>query len=137
MGSLALMVSLLLSQTVPAEPQRPGDPRRGYDVLVNGSYIRCGIPWSLYWEGFGTTPSGWRLDGRRGRNADLPYFMTAAKGRSGTTVVAANCLSCHAGWMDGQLVVGLAKPTSIKRCASRRWGTGRACCSPPPAKGES
>jgi hypothetical protein len=107
MGSLALVMSLLLSQTVPAEAQRPGDPRRGYDVLVNGSYVRCGMPRSLYWEAFGATPAAWRLDDRRGEDAQLPYFMSAARGRSGTTVVAANCLSCHAGWIGGRLVVGL------------------------------
>jgi mono/diheme cytochrome c family protein len=107
MSALGGVLLTLLAQTVPAEPQRSGDARRGYDVLVNGGYVRCGIPLSLYREAFGTGRS--ELRGRRGLNAQLPYYVTATRGDSGATVVAANCLSCHAGWLNGRLVVGLGE----------------------------
>jgi cytochrome c5 len=106
MTAFRLVAVLALAQAVPAEPQRPGDPVRGYDALINGGYVRCGVPWSLYREGIGAAPRGERLPGRRGINALLPYYATATAGHAGVPVVAANCLSCHAGWIDGKLVIG-------------------------------
>ena len=34
--------------SIPADPQRAGDPAKGYDYLINGGYITCGLPKSLY-----------------------------------------------------------------------------------------
>ena len=31
---------------VPSATQRPGDPEEGYDILVNGGYVTCGIPYA-------------------------------------------------------------------------------------------
>jgi cytochrome c5 len=88
---------------IPAEPQRPGDPAKGYDYLLNGGYITCGIPRSI-------APSGAindRMAGRTGDNANLAYYFSAATSQEGVRVVNANCMFCHAGRINGQLVIGL------------------------------
>ena len=88
---------------IPADPQRAGDPAKGYDYLINGGYITCGIPRSI-------APGGSSMDimpGRTGDNVGLPYYWSAATSKEGVRVVSANCLFCHAGRINGQLVVGL------------------------------
>jgi mono/diheme cytochrome c family protein len=91
---------------VPAEAQRAGDPVKGYDYLINGGYITCGIPKTLYDSVFGS-PGANRLPGRTGDNTDLPFFYSTATSAEGVKVVSANCLTCHASRINGKLVVGL------------------------------
>ncbi|HEX5060873.1 MAG TPA: c-type cytochrome [Kofleriaceae bacterium] len=88
---------------LPADTQRPGDAAKGYDFLINGGYITCGIPKSI-------APSGSaadRMAGRTGDNAALPYYWSAATSAEGVRVVSANCMFCHAGKINDQLVIGL------------------------------
>jgi len=93
--------------TLAAEPQRPGDPAKGYRALVNEPYVPCGIPDSAYSQVYGAAPAAMRIPGREGRNATLPYNFTAMTTKDGVALVTSNCLSCHAGRIDGKLVVGL------------------------------
>jgi cytochrome c5 len=88
---------------IPAEPQRPGDPAKGYDYLINGGYVTCGLPKSIAPTGSAAD----RMQGRTGDNALLPYYWSAATSQEGVRVVSANCLMCHAGRINGELVVGL------------------------------
>ena len=90
-----------------AEPQRPGDPAAGYKALVNNGYVPCGIPYSAYSQVFGPAPETQRVPGREGRNADLPYNFTSMRAKSGVEIITSNCLTCHAGSINGALVVGL------------------------------
>ena len=91
---------------IPEEDQRTGgDPARGYDYLVNGGYITCGIPKTVFDSV--VTPGDSGITGRTGDNATLPYNFSAATSAEGVRVVSANCLQCHAGMINGQLVVGL------------------------------
>jgi mono/diheme cytochrome c family protein len=92
---------------VPAEPQRPGDPEIGYHALVNEGYVSCGVPSSLYDMFFAPGGAGELIPGREGKNATLPYSQTAFTTASGVEVVSANCLICHAGRINGELVIGL------------------------------
>ena len=92
---------------VPADAQRAGDPAKGYDTLVNGGYISCGIPKSLFDQVFPPAAASLRIPGRTGDNATLPYYYSAATSSEGVRVVSANCLTCHAGSVNGQLIVGL------------------------------
>ena len=88
---------------IPSDTQRAGDPAKGYDYLLNGGYVTCGLPKSI-------APSGSaadRIPGRTGDNALLPYYWSAATSKEGVRVVSANCLMCHAGRINGQVVVGL------------------------------
>ncbi|MBA2538557.1 MAG: hypothetical protein H0V17_02890, partial [Deltaproteobacteria bacterium] len=94
---------------IPASPQRPGDAKKGWDMLTGEGYVGCGVPRSL-WDKFGAAAfggSGTKID--RPRSADLPYFLNAAKLASGVEVVTANCLGCHAAFMRGKLVIGLGE----------------------------
>lgn len=97
---------------IPAEPQRDGDPALGYHALVNNNYVGCGIPWTAYSQVFGDAPEDQRLPGRDGKNATLPYLQTAIVTKEGVEAVTANCLQCHAGYINGELVVGLGDTTA-------------------------
>ncbi len=92
---------------VPATPQRAGDPEAGYHALVNEPYVSCGIPWEA-WARLAPEPDPRDLlPGREGRNAELPYFMTAHVNADGVEVVSNNCLVCHAARVGDELVIGL------------------------------
>jgi mono/diheme cytochrome c family protein len=93
--------------TVPGEPQRPGDPALGYDALVNRSVLTCGLPYSAYQATVGDAEPEYELPGRKGRNAELPYTLTALTADSGVELVTSNCLTCHAAPFDGELIIGL------------------------------
>lgn len=95
---------------IPLEPQRPGDPTRGWEALVTEGYVGCGVPRSLYDRFAGPAHPAARVP--RSRGADLPYFANAAVLPSGVEVVTASCLGCHAGWLRGQLVVGLGEASA-------------------------
>ena len=93
--------------STPADPQRAGDPAKGYAYLVNGGYITCGLPKTLYDSVFGPAPAANRVPGRTGDQVTLPYNYSAATSSEGVRIVSANCLTCHAGRINGSLVVGL------------------------------
>ncbi len=94
--------------SIPAYPQRPGDPERGYDALLNRAVVTCGLPYRAYRAvRGGETDPGPQFPGRTGRNAELPYPLTAHTAPSGIELVTSNCLGCHAAEIDGQLVMGL------------------------------
>lgn len=90
---------------IPASKQRVGDAQKGYDYLVNGDYIRSGIPYQVYLFGAGADSNNYL--GRTGINAKISHEFTAVKAANGEVVVAPNCLNCHAQMFDGKLVVGL------------------------------
>lgn len=92
---------------VPAEPQRPGDPAKGYQALLNEPYLGCGTPYNAFEKAGGLKSTALRISDRPGRNAELPYFLTAAHTPAGVEVVGPNCLACHGGTFDGKLVIGL------------------------------
>jgi mono/diheme cytochrome c family protein len=94
---------------VSAAPQRPGDPEKGRRALLNEPYLGCGMPYSAYrrLNGHGADAAVPRIPDREGRNAELPYFFTAHTTRKGVDLVSSNCLYCHGGSFDGQIVIGL------------------------------
>ena len=93
--------------TVPEEAQRTGDPAKGLDYLLNGGYITCGIPKTVYERFYGPASAADTVPGRTGDNATLPYSFGAATSSEGVKVVSANCLQCHAGRINGKVIVGL------------------------------
>ena len=106
---------------IPAEPQSDGDPALGGTLLVEGDYMTCGAPYSLWNNGltrpiiaggYGGAADAPRLPDRTGKNADLPFFLTAFTASDGTDVINANCLMCHGGVFDGKLQVGLGNATA-------------------------
>ena len=97
---------------VPAEAQRDGDAEAGYQVLVNGAYVTCGIPYNAYRQSVAETPAELRLAGRSGRNAELPYSLTAYTNSDGVELVVSNCLGCHAAQFNGELIIGLGNEST-------------------------
>ncbi len=111
----------ILGRPLPAVPQEEGDAALGRDILLNGNYMSCGIPWSLWADpvygpivgsSFGASDDIPFIEGRHGHNADLPYELNAFTAADGTEVVNRNCLGCHAGYFDGELVLGLGNATA-------------------------
>lgn len=92
---------------VPPTVQRSGNPEIGYDVLVNGGYVTCGIPYSAWVRAVQPPESTPKLPNRPGRNATLPYYVTAHRNDQGVEIVSTNCLWCHGGLFNGELVIGL------------------------------
>ncbi len=102
--------------TLTADPNQPGDPERGWYSLLHDGYMSCGVPYKL-WENelasrvvkgaLGIPDDAAVIPGRQGRNADLPYMMNAFTTTDGVEVVNSNCLQCHGGYFNGELVVGL------------------------------
>lgn len=100
---------------IPAVPQKSGDPARGYDVLLNEPYVRCGIPDSVVQRvgaqtvgaAVGGPGAEYTLPGRSEGNADLPYYLTRAMAAEGVPVINTNCLGCHAAPFNGEVIVGL------------------------------
>lgn len=92
---------------VAAAEQRPGDPVKGYDALLNRAVVTCGLPVSAYRKSVEKIDPKLLLPDRTGLNAELPYSLTAHTSASGVELVTSNCLSCHAAYIDGKLVIGL------------------------------
>lgn len=98
------------------EPQTIGDPDAGRHTLFHGSYMECGIPYKLMavpriraavgiFLGNGSNMDP--LDWREGNNKNLPYWLNAFTNKDGAEVVNANCLLCHGGKFDGEVIIGL------------------------------
>ena len=94
---------------IPAYLQRPGDPARGYDALLNRPVATCGLPAGAYDKVMGAArrDPGPQFPGRTGRNARLPYMLTVHRPPAGVELVTSNCLLCHAATLDGKLIMGL------------------------------
>lgn len=92
---------------VPETEQRPGDPIAGRHALLNAPYVSCGIPYGAYQRLSNDTPADLLLPEREGRNAELPYALTSHVTDDGVEIVANNCLTCHAGRINNQLIIGL------------------------------
>ncbi len=104
-----------------AEPQVAGDAERGRHILLNGDYMTCGVPLALYDNpalggmvdaGFGNVSREDVIPGREGRNADLPYSLNAFTSPDGAEVVTTNCLGCHGGKFDGDIIIGMGNATA-------------------------
>lgn len=92
---------------IPAFEQRPGDPARGREALLNEPYITCGIPETAYRRLFPPPPESQRIAGRKGPNATLPYFLTHYRTPQGVELIVPNCLNCHAATIAGKFILGV------------------------------
>jgi mono/diheme cytochrome c family protein len=97
---------------VPPSPQRPGDPEAGYLALVNNAYVTCGVPARLYDQFTGQARPVEMLPDRNELNARRRFFETAYINEDGIEIVSTNCLSCHMGAINGELMIGLGNEAS-------------------------
>jgi mono/diheme cytochrome c family protein len=89
---------------IPYQPQYPGNAPRGYDYLVNGDYLKSGLPLKLFNLTKPRLPDYLR---RTGDNAGVPYAYNIIRAPNGARVAAPNCLYCHAQVFEDSLVMGL------------------------------
>jgi hypothetical protein len=99
------LVIIETTEILPAYPQRSGDAIKGYDYLVNGNYVDGGIPFSLWitLRGENTT----NILNRQGDNAKVGYAYSVITTSNNTRAVGANCLNCHASYLNNEFVMGL------------------------------
>ena len=97
---------------IPPDETPSGDPVQGEWALLHEGYVSCGIPYSLFMLGkglLGTYADGEALPWREGKAADLPYNWNLVESEGGTELATMNCLTCHAGEFNGELVIGLGR----------------------------
>ena len=93
-----------------AMPTLPaGDPEAGYEALLTEDYVSCGIPWDLFTIAEGVLGIEEPLPGRTGKNAEVGHAWNVVTKDDGSELVVSNCLQCHAGRFNGELIVGLGK----------------------------
>jgi hypothetical protein len=90
---------------IPPSPQREGDSALGYTYVVEGDYLKSGIPYDLFLMGYGKDKDHYLK--RDSINREIPYNFTAVKAWNGVTVVVPNCLQCHAQVFGDSLILGL------------------------------
>jgi mono/diheme cytochrome c family protein len=95
---------------IPPSKQRTGDATKGYQYLTSGDYLKSGIPYTFFVMGAPRDTNNFL--NRTGLNKTLSHDFTAVKAPNGETVVAPNCLQCHAQMFDGKLIVGLGNSFS-------------------------
>ena len=96
-----------------AMPELPaGDPAAGYAALLGEDYVSCGIPWELFGVAEGVLGVEEPLPGRTGKNAEVGHSWNVVSRSDGSELVVSNCLQCHAGYFNGELIVGLGKASA-------------------------
>ncbi|WP_209400333.1 c-type cytochrome [Pseudozobellia sp. WGM2] len=97
--------SIIEVNAIPSSPQRLGDATVGYEYLISGEYMSSGVPYEAYIAANGEDDRN--LLNRSGDNAKIIYDYTVATASNGVRVVSPNCMSCHAGFLNDELIVGL------------------------------
>jgi len=93
--------------TIPDTDQRNGDASIGEDYVKNGSYIKSGIPRGIYDISLALGNPGINELSRNGINENINFQYTALVNEDNVEVVSPNCFQCHAGYADGQFILGL------------------------------
>jgi mono/diheme cytochrome c family protein len=101
-----------LGVPIPASDVPDGDPEAGLIAMLEDDYIDCGIPYDMFMLGkgfLGTYADAEVFDWREGKNATVPYNWNVITSDGGTDLAVMNCLTCHAGEINGELVLGLGR----------------------------
>ncbi|MEO0340924.1 MAG: hypothetical protein AAF242_17150 [Bacteroidota bacterium] len=94
------------TKKIPPSPQvAAGDPEKGLDYIINGDYIGSGIPYEMIRKPM--TKRGDTVLNRTGLNKDALFILTAFEAQNGVAVANGNCFTCHAGELNGKIVLGL------------------------------
>ena len=88
----------------PSKQRAGGDSARGYYYLINGDYIKGGVPDNIFRMGIGKPIIYLKRDSV---NEGIPHDYTAVKSLNGEIVIAPNCLQCHSQVFEGSLYIGL------------------------------
>lgn len=91
----------------PSAQRTNGNPTLGEDFIKNGNFAYAGIPYPQFPYSSSTNELG-----RTGHNATIPFNYTEIDAFNGVKVVAPNCLTCHATYLNNQFILGLGNTTS-------------------------
>ncbi len=108
---------------VPPSVQQQGDAAKGYDYLVNGDYIKSGIPYYLFLRTLKKDTLNYLK--RSGYNRVLSPGYTAVNAPNGELIATVNCMQCHAQVFDDQLYIGLGN-TEIDFTKGKEFSPGGA-----------
>jgi mono/diheme cytochrome c family protein len=106
-SSFTLLTKYYDDTPVPIPPSKQrtfGDAKKGYEYLITGDYVKGGVPINIFL--LGTMGQKTYLQ-RDGLNKNIGYGFTAITARNGETLVAPNCLQCHAQIFNDSLIIGL------------------------------
>lgn len=92
---------------IPATPQVAGDPEAGWRALIDEGYVGCGVPARAARLAFRTGRFGEPIPDREPGAEDFPYGFNLHVTDEGVELAVSNCLTCHAGRFNGELVIGL------------------------------
>jgi mono/diheme cytochrome c family protein len=99
------------SKVIPASPQiGGGEAAKGLDYIINGDYIGSGIPYEILEKRLNKSED--TVLKREGLNANVPYILTGFEAQNGVAVLNGNCFTCHAGKLNGEVVLGLGNSFS-------------------------
>lgn len=90
--------------TIPPSKQRVGDAKKGYEYLINGDYVKGGIPYDVFLLSGEKNKKKYLQ--REGLNAQISHDFTTVSVK-GQNLVAPNCLQCHAQVFNDQLIIGM------------------------------
>ncbi|MEM9721762.1 MAG: hypothetical protein AAGA10_21015 [Bacteroidota bacterium] len=114
-------ISAPLYRPLPSPQLTDGDPEKGLEYLIYGDYMGTGFPFKTF-DGFVRKQLGryvgddeGKVLSREGINSNVPFTHTAFKANTGAWVVNGNCFSCHAGRIEGKVVLGLGNSFSDYR----------------------
>ena len=88
-------------------PQRSGNPEQGKDYLLYGDYVDSGIPSEFFEATLGAMVEANNELDRVGPSEHIPFSFNQVSAPNGVQVVAPNCMQCHAGYVDGEFILGL------------------------------
>lgn len=93
---------------LPDNPQRIGDPLKGYEYLTTGDFLKSGLPYKTFLAVNGKDNTN--MLNREGKNANLGHGYNLIE-KNGIEMVIPTCLQCHAQEFEGQLVLGMGNTT--------------------------
>ncbi|PWT96095.1 MAG: hypothetical protein C5B52_16435 [Bacteroidetes bacterium] len=95
---------------IPPSPQRSGNAKNGLNYIIEGDYVKSGLPLSLYRLAFGKAKTNYL--GRDSINANVRYDFNVVKAANGEDIVVPNCFQCHAQIFNDSLILGLGNSTA-------------------------
>ncbi len=106
-------VLMFRSSFVEPSQQRSGDALAGYEYLTTGDYVGTGIPLEVFTALLPLLDFGSLGEiSRDGNNQGLPAEFNASVAPNGVWTASPNCLTCHAGELDGEYIIGLGNTST-------------------------
>lgn len=102
-----------------------GNPEEGLLYILYGDMLGTGVPMDLMQKRLQKEPN--KLLAREGDNSVIQHGYTAFTAANGVRVMNGNCFNCHAGYINGRLILGMGEtqPAYQKSIKVAAWGLNR------------